>query len=201
MAFQPVLTPMLAVLNSALTQGSSDDSVLNDGFEVIQECCCMEYPLINGHIEVFSFEASIHSIFLVLDITFMYSQLIVPFLISIIQNAEYDENIRQAAAQTFISLLENRPKLVAQKELVRPCLTALVQLAAESNTSSIMVSALGLDAGAEDDDEDDDYSPEVEVQRLCQICIDSMAMNIPSKNFLQPALEISSQVSPFPLYD
>jgi len=50
--------------------------------------------------------------------------------------------------------------------------------------------------GVLDDEEEDDgdYSPELDVQRLAQTIIDTMAMAIPSKHFAEPALSLIGQV-------
>jgi hypothetical protein len=50
MLMKPVLTPVLNVLSSCLQRG--DDTLVLDGLELFEECCNMEYPLINDHIEV-----------------------------------------------------------------------------------------------------------------------------------------------------
>ena len=51
MEMKPVLTPMLHILASCVQRGEMDDLVLK-GLEVISECCNMEFPLINDHVEV-----------------------------------------------------------------------------------------------------------------------------------------------------
>lgn len=50
MQMSPVLTPVLNVLGTCLQRG--DDTLVLDGLELFEECCDMEHPLINDHIDV-----------------------------------------------------------------------------------------------------------------------------------------------------
>jgi hypothetical protein len=50
MILKVVITPMLHVMNTCLQNG--DDETVTEGLEVIQECCGLEQPLVNDHIEV-----------------------------------------------------------------------------------------------------------------------------------------------------
>lgn len=50
MQLKPVLVPMLNVLAACLAR--NEEETVTEGLEVIQECCAMEAPLINDHIEV-----------------------------------------------------------------------------------------------------------------------------------------------------
>ena len=63
MQLQGVLTPMLSVMHQCLARG--DEDIVAEGLEVIQECAEMEQPLLNDHLEM-----------------------VVPFLIQIMQNEE-----------------------------------------------------------------------------------------------------------------
>lgn len=103
--------------------------------------------------------------------------------------------MKQAAGQTLIIMIENRPKLIAKNDLVTPLLTAMVDMVARSDSSA--AGALFRNCGKEDDSDsdsdNDDDSNAMDVHRLAQTIIDSMAMNIPSKYFVQPALTLCSQ--------
>lgn len=90
-------------------------------------------------------------------------------------------------------MIENRPKLIAKKELVTPLLTAMVDMVAKSDSSAAGSLFSCSSACDDDEDEDDDFSNAMDVHRLAQTIIDSMAMNIPSKFFVQPALNLCSQ--------
>jgi hypothetical protein len=50
MILQKVISPMLDVMNKCLQAG--DEDIVCEGLDVIQECCMLEHPLINDHIEV-----------------------------------------------------------------------------------------------------------------------------------------------------
>lgn len=50
MALQCVINPMLAVMSACLKNGSEDTVI--EGLDVIQECCLLEQPLVNDHLEV-----------------------------------------------------------------------------------------------------------------------------------------------------
>ena len=135
----------------------------------------MEQPLVNDHIES-----------------------IVPFLVTILQMDSYEAPVRQSAAQTLISMIENRPKLIAKKELVTPLLTAMVDMVAKSDASAAgSLFSYGEDRVRDDDDDDedddDDFSTAMDVHRMAQTIIDCMAMNIPSKHFVMPALNLCAQ--------
>jgi hypothetical protein len=112
--------------------------------------------------------------------------------VTILQSEKGEAAVKQAAGQTLIIMIENRPKLIAKKELVTPLLTAMVEMVAKSD-SSAAGSLFSSGAEEHDDDEDDDFSNAMDVHRLAQTIIDSMAMNIPSKYFVQPALTLCSQ--------
>lgn len=135
-------------------------------------------------------------------------QTIVPFLVTILQTESYDAPVKQSAGQTLIIMIENRPKLVAKKELVTPLLTAMVEMVAKSDSSAAGSlfsfgenrGASGEEEGEDDEDDDDDFSNAMDVHRLAQTIIDCMAMNIPSKHFVNPALTLCAQgmMSPDP---
>jgi hypothetical protein len=128
-------------------------------------------------------------------------QSIVPFLVTILQTEDYEAPVKQSAGQTLISMIENRPKLIAKKDLVTPMLTAMVGMIAKSDSSAAgsLFSFGNNHVGGEndeddvDDEEDDDYSNAIDVHRIAQTIIDCMAMNIPSKHFVAPALALCSQ--------
>jgi hypothetical protein len=60
MILKVVITPMLHVMNTCLQNG--DDETVTEGLEVIQECCALEQPLVNDHIEVSIEHASIYDL-------------------------------------------------------------------------------------------------------------------------------------------
>lgn len=170
MKLQAVLTPMLTVMNQCL-QAEDNDAVLV-GLEVLTECVSQEQPLLNEHLEI-----------------------ITPFLISMMSNDELDDGIRQSAGQTLISFFEWRPKIMAKKNLVEPVLTALMMILAKDDKSAAgSLFSLAYEDKHVDDEDDEDYNPdEFDMQRLVQSCIDQMAIKLPSKYFVQSALNLCSQ--------
>jgi hypothetical protein len=50
MAMKGVVAPMLVAMSKCMNNG--DDELVQEGLDVIQECCQLEQPLINDHIEV-----------------------------------------------------------------------------------------------------------------------------------------------------
>jgi hypothetical protein len=46
----PVIEPLLTLVNRALT--SNENDVVVSGLEVIQECTCLDKPIINNYVEV-----------------------------------------------------------------------------------------------------------------------------------------------------
>ena len=116
---------------------------------------------------------------------------------TILQTESYDAAVKQSAAQTLMSMIENRPKLIAKKELVTPLLTAMVDMVAKSDSSAAgSLFSFGEDKVRNDDDDDeddDDFSNAMDVHRQAQTIIDCMAINIPSKHFVMPALNLCAQ--------
>jgi HEAT repeat protein len=169
MLLQGVLRPMLEVMEACLKRG--DEEVVAECLDVIQETCIMDQPLINEQIEF-----------------------IVPFVVEIMKSTTCEDQVKQAAGQTLMNILEYRPKLIAKKNLVNPILTSLVELIAKSDpTASNLYVTASQHQHLNDDDDDESYNSAVEVQHLAQSCLDTMAINIPSKHFSQPALSIAAQ--------
>lgn len=170
MALQCVINPMLAVMSACLRNGS-DDTVI-EGLDVIQEACLLEQPLVNDHLEV-----------------------IVQFSLSILQTKEYESGVKQSAGQTLINIIEFRPKLLAKKNLVGPVLATLMEMIAKQDSSAAgsLFSFNARDGILGDESDDDEDEPEMDVQRLAQTTIDCMAINVPSKYFVEPALALCAQ--------
>ena len=165
-----VILPMLDVMRNCLTQG--DEDLAAEGLEVFEECISMEQPLINDYVEV-----------------------LVPFVVSIMKNHEHESALKQAACQTILSIVEYRPKLLSKKQLVEPVLHSLVEMIASSNSSAAgTLYSYAQDTFDGEEKDDDDYDPEAEQQQLAQMCVDRMAISIPSKYFVQPALSLCSKV-------
>lgn len=96
-----------------------------------------------------------------------------------------------------MNIVENRPKLLGVSELVHPTLVVLMEMIAKEDSAAAgsLFSFNSANTGIlDDEDDDEDYSPELDVQRLAQTIIDTMAMAIPSKYFADPALSLIGQV-------
>lgn len=97
-----------------------------------------------------------------------------------------------------MNLVENRPKLFGIANLVHPTLVVLMGMIAKEDSSAAgnLFSFTPANNGVLDDndEEDEDYSPELDVQRLAQTIIDTMAISVPSKYFAEPALALIAQV-------
>lgn len=168
MAMKDVLTPILTVMGNCL---QSDEQVVADGLVVFQECLLMKQPLINDHLES-----------------------LVPFVAAIIQNKTYDTELRSSAGQTLMNIMEHRPKLVAKKNLVAPTLACLAGIIATSTESAKLFNFAETTGKLEEgDDEDLDDDGEMAMLELAHVCIDTMALHIPTKHFIEPALALCSQ--------
>jgi len=172
MVMEKVLGPMVTVMRNCLQSGEEETVV--EALDVIQECCFLDQPLVNNHIQTF-----------------------VEFTLEIIRSKSYESPLQQSAGQTLMNIIENRPKLLAASNLVHPTLVVLMEMIAKEDSSaagSLFSFSSNKDGVLDDEEEDDgDYSPELDVQRLAQTIIDTMAMAIPSKHFAEPALSLIGQ--------
>ena len=82
-------------------------------------------------------------------------------MVSVLGNDTLDNAVRGAAGQMLISLVENRPKLVAKKNMVTPVLTALVEMISKSSGESAgSLYCFARHDDKKDNEEDDDYDPD-----------------------------------------
>jgi hypothetical protein len=82
-------------------------------------------------------------------------------MVSVLGNENLDNAVRSAAGQMLISLVENRPKLVAKKNMVTPVLTALVEMISKSNKESAgSLYCFARHDDKKDNEDDDDYDPD-----------------------------------------
>jgi importin-4 len=119
---------------------------------------------------------------------------LVPFLINIVRSDTIDYALKQSANATFSTVVANRPKLVGKKQLVAPCLEAFVDIIAKSRGSAAgSIFSFIDDEKRIKDGEDDDDEDEEDMSKLAQSSINTMALNLPAKYFVQTALSICSQ--------
>eukprot|EP01039_Chlorochromonas_danica_P008516 gene8516-9389_t len=175
MAFTPVIPHMLQVLENRLKSG--DEDLVVEGLDVLQECVSLEQPLLNDFIEP-----------------------ITNFVVSLVRHKEIESSIKQSAGQTLMDIMQYRPKLFAKKGLVSSTLLVLMEIIAQDHSSGAgSLFALPMPHnntdGDDEDDEDDEASLDsaLGVQRLAQSIIDTMAIYIPSKYFVETALGLCSQ--------
>src|SRR5688572_21024817 len=114
---------------------------------------------------------------------------------SIVQNKDHETAVKQSAGQTLMNIIEARPKLIAKKGLVGPTLAILMEMIAKEDSSAAgaLFCFSTPDGILDDEDDDEDESPDMDVQKLSQTIIDCMAINIPSKYFVEPALTLCAQ--------
>ncbi len=117
------------------------------------------------------------------------------------QQESNEPAVRAAAGQTLMEILEGRPKLVSKKQLIVPILSALAGIIANADAGAGQLFSFGgrLDfdgegAGGDDDDEDSEDDEENDINHLAQCCLNTMAMSLPSKYFVEPALQLCSEV-------
>ena len=108
MQMQPVLTPMMGVLQGCLQRG--DDDLIEKCLEVFSESVQSDQPLINEHIPP-----------------------IIPILVGILQDGEdtFQDSTKQVTGQLLMNVIEHRPKLLAKQNLVVPVLEALISIVAK----------------------------------------------------------------------
>jgi len=168
MVFSKVVLPMLEVIQRCIKNG--DEEIAREGLEVFTDCVEMEQPLINDHLTS-----------------------ILPFVVGILKENDCAFSLKQSAGQVLLSIIEYRPKLVANLNMVTPILQSLIEIIAV-NQSEHTGGLYAFDKTGGDDEEDNEFDEDVELQQLCQMCVDRMAQSIPSKYFVEPALAFCAQV-------
>ena len=168
MMLKPTLTPILQLMHRCL---ETDDEIVKEGLAVFSECLIMSQPLINDHIEP-----------------------LIQFITNVMQsqNENVEIHVKVAASQALCEVMQYRPKLVAKKQLVAPTLQALANIIAQGDSAAGSLFSLNEDGKLKDEDDDDDEEDE-NLQQVAQSCVDTMALHIPSKYFVEPALQVSSQ--------
>ena len=173
MALEPVMRPLFGVMQQCLKDGSNEQ-VVAEGMDVIQEAVAMEQPLVNGHIDA-----------------------LVPFIVHIIENPQLDVALKGSAAHTLVALVENRPKLISKANMVPPILQSMTNLIAAADSAKagqLFVMGTNEKEGIlEDEEEDEDYDDdEKEIVRIPGYVLDAMAIHVPGKFFTAPALQITA---------
>ncbi len=167
MQLQCVITPLLVAIKAAVDRG--DDEAAIDGLSTIADCAEAEMGLVNDHIEM-----------------------VAPFIVQLLQATNIPNNIQVAAATALNGIVSSKPKLLAKKNLIRPILSALMSLLASSTVSGAgsLFSFNETPVVGDDDDDEEDEDEGQDIQRTIQTIIDTMAIKIPSKHFVNDALEL-----------
>lgn len=163
-----VMKPLFEVMARCLANG--DEDMVCEGLTLIQDCFELEEPLINDFVED-----------------------IVSFCLSIVNNTSTEEDLMQSAGQTLIATMQCRPRLFAKCGLVGPTLSVLMSIIARSDPAAFEALYQLADKKGDEDDDDEDFNPEFARQKMAQMIMDYMAINVPAKYFMDVALSLISQ--------
>jgi len=164
MVLQPLLGVVLDTLTAQLANGNEDTVV--DGLEIFSVCGQSRQPLINDIIpRLMAFLADV-----------------------ICSDSITEEGTKNSAGDTFREIVVNRPKAVGKANLVHQCLGKLITKLAQIPGSAVG-SIFNFNASLQEGD-DDEEDPTVVTARIIQECIDSMAIHIPKKYFVDVALKM-----------
>lgn len=168
MLLVPVMKPLFEVMARCLA--NKDEDLVCEGLTLIQECFELEEPLINDFVTD-----------------------IVNFCLSIVNGADIEDDLLQSAGQTLIATMQYRPKLFAKNGLVGPTLSVLMGIIARSDPSAFEALYQLADKLDDEEDDDQDFNPEFARQKMAQMIMDYMAINVPDKYFMDVALTLISQ--------
>ena len=164
---QALIGPVLAATTNLLNAG--DEDLVTDGLEVLQEASGIEKPIINDQIDQ-----------------------VVTLVVNILEHDDIAADVKSSAGACLMSIVENRPKLVAKKGMVAPMIQSMVKIISKSDAPA----AGSLYTMAVHDNKDNDdasYEEEEGPAEIAQTCLDIMACNIGAKYFAQPALSICAE--------
>jgi hypothetical protein len=164
----PVMRPLFEVMARCLA--NHDEDLVCEGLSLIQECFELEEPLINDFVED-----------------------IVNFSLSIVNGNDIEQDLMESAGQTLIATMQHRPKLFAKKGMVAPTLSVLMGIVARSDPAAFEALYQLADKRDDDEDDDDEFNPEHSRQKMAQMIMDYMAIHVPSKYFMDIALNMISQ--------
>ncbi|CAM9175169.1 unnamed protein product [Pylaiella littoralis] len=165
MKFRSLVQPCLQVAKGCLARG--DDQTVAVTLEVFADLCSSPLPLVNAHADE-----------------------IVDFLLHILGDADTEMNLKDSSALVLTQLAEAKPKLVAKTGKVPQILQVLMNLIAEykGSAANALFNYQALDDD-EDDDDDEDYDGP-NPQSIAQACLDSMALQLPTKHTFAPLMDL-----------
>ena len=162
---QALIGPVLAATTNLLNAG--DEDLVTDGIEVLQEASGIEKPIINDSIDQ-----------------------VVLLVVNILEHESIDPSIQQSAGSCLMSIIENRPKLIAKKGMVAPIVQTMVKIISKSDAPAAgSLYTMATDKKGDEESYDDDEGP----AEIAQTCLDLMACNVGAKYFAQPALSICAE--------
>lgn len=172
MKLNVLLPPCFTMVQQAITD--DDEDMLMEAIEVIEEAITISKPLINEHMED-----------------------VVQMALHLTQNSNLEASTRNMGAMLLTTVIESRPKLLGKKGLVEPILSAmmesLVQLDPAVGRGLFNIGGAQTNGVLEEEDEEIEEDDGVILAKIPQYILDSMAMNISSKYFVEPALQICGQ--------
>ncbi|CAM9940163.1 unnamed protein product, partial [Ectocarpus sp. 12 AP-2014] len=165
MKFRSLVQPCLQVAKGCLLRG--DDQTVAVTLEVFADLCSSPLPLVNAHADE-----------------------IIDFLLHILGDAETEVNLKDSSALVLTQLAEAKPKLIVKTNKVPQILQVLMNLIAKykGSAANALFNYQALD-DEDDDDDDEDYDGP-NPQSIAQACLDSMALQLPTKHTFGPLMDL-----------
>jgi len=113
------------------------------------------------------------------------------FSLEVVQNESLENSTRDVAGMVICSLAETKPKLLGKRNLVPNIVAVLLQVMSlcQDNAAGALLQSF---YEGDNDEEDDDYDGP-SAQNIAQQCLDTLALNIPSKYFYEPTMQLIDQ--------
>eukprot|EP00903_Cladosiphon_okamuranus_P009337 g8905.t1 len=164
MKFRSLVQPCLQVSKGCLLRG--DDQTVAVTLDVFADLCSSPLALVNAHADE-----------------------IVEFLLHIL-GSDAEMNLKDSSALVLTTLAEAKPKLVSKTGKVPEILRVLMNLIAEykGSAANALFNYQALDDDDDDDDDDDYEGPNP--QSIAQACLDSMALQLPTKHTFAPLMDL-----------
>ena len=113
------------------------------------------------------------------------------FSLDVVRNENLENSTRDVAGMVICSLAETKPKLMGKRGLVPSIVAALLQVMSlcQDNAAGALLQSFYAPDNEEDDEDFDGPS----AQNIAQQCLDTLALNIPSKFFYEPTMQLIDQ--------
>jgi hypothetical protein len=139
--FRPAIQPMIQALNSILT--GNDEEAVSFAFEVFDELCSSDVPVINPHIPD-----------------------LIRFMLQVASNTNLDMQIRERAKDLVVLVIQVKPKKIAANNLIPDILKCAFTMVTEPPVEHD-------DEIAEDEEEGDPHAMATEMIDYLVACCDS----------------------------